>query len=278
MTLLFPGQGSQYIGMGGDLFEKFPEITNIANEVLDFPIEDLCKNEPLKLNQTQYTQPAIYTVSVLRYQQFIEDWYAPDIQFCVGHSLGEYAALYASGVFDFKTGLKLVKKRGELMQKVKNGTMAAITGADIQTIEKTIKKYEADVFIANHNSSEQIVISGNVNDLKALQPLFSKMDKVAFYPLPVSSAFHTPYMKEVAGDFIPFLENFKFSPPNIAVIANCSTELYTSGTIKHNLIKQIDHPVLWKKSMDKLLQYKQYHFYEIGPKNILSKLIKQVIN
>lgn len=278
MTLLFPGQGSQYMGMGGSLFEKFPEITKIANEVLDFSVEDICKNEPLKLNQTRYTQPAIFTVSVLRYHQFIEDWSAPNIEFCAGHSLGEYAALYAAGVFDFKTGLTLVKKRGALMQKVKNGTMAAITGADIETIEKTIKEQEADVYVANHNSSQQIVISGNANDLKKLQPIFSKMDTVAFYPLPVSGAFHTPYMKQVADDFIPFLENFTFSAPKIAVIANCSTEIYTSETIQHNLIKQIDYPVLWKNSMDKLLHYKQNHFYEIGPKNILSKLIKERIN
>ena len=161
LAYLFPGQGSQKKGMGLSLFEHYPELVKEADAILGYSIEDLCLNDPDDLlKQTQYTQPALYVVNALSYLERIkEDGKEPD--YVAGHSLGEYDALFAAGVFDFATGLKLAKRRGELMAEARNGGMAAVIGMKENEIRKVIEENELQqIDIANLNSPNQIVISG----------------------------------------------------------------------------------------------------------------------
>lgn len=277
MTILFPGQGSQYVGMGESLFMKYPGLVEEANEVLGYSIQEICLNNYEKLRQTSYTQPAIFIVSVLMYLDFLEEWNYPYINFMIGHSLGEYTALYAAGALNFKTGVQLVKKRGELMQTVKNGTMAAVIGLDAGKVDAVLKKEQKNVTIANYNSGTQVVIAGNIDDINFFQPIFSSLDDVSYHILPVSGAFHSSYMTNAAQEFSNFLDSIHFNTPRLPVLANWNTKPYMHSNIKENLVKQIDHPVLWDSSIQKLIKMGETSFFETGPRNVLSKLIKSPV-
>lgn len=158
--IIFPGQGSQIKGMGEELFDQYEELTNRADNILGYSIKDLCLYDHQKqLHLTRYTQPALYVVNALSYFKYLEAGKKPD--FLLGHSLGEYNALLAAGVFDFETGLRLVKKRGELMGQVVGGGMAAIIGLKKEEIQAGLDKNDLnDIDIANYNSEEQLIISG----------------------------------------------------------------------------------------------------------------------
>lgn len=276
MTILFPGQGSQFVGMGKRVFQRFPDLLAEANELLGYRIEDICLNDYEKLKQTNYTQPAIFTVSVLMYLDFIEQWNYPHVNALMGHSLGEYAALYAAGVFDFKTGLKLVKKRGELMSQVENGTMAAIIGMEAKDIEAILLNHDREVYVANYNSDNQVVIAGKAADLKYLQEIFTPYPGIAYHLLPVSGAFHSPFMTGVSNQFRVFLDNFQFKMPRLPVIANHNSMVYKGNSVKENLVRQINNPVFWKDGLEKLVDTGETFFYEAGPGNVLTKLMKSI--
>ena len=188
---IFPGQGSQFKGMGGALFDGFPEITAKANQVLGYDIKRLCLEDPLKqLGLTQYTQPALYVVNALYYiKKTKESGVKPD--YVAGHSLGEYNALFAAGAFDFETGLKLVQKRGELMSLESGGGMAAILGLSEDKIAHVLNENNISrVQIANYNTPSQVVISGAKKDIDRLSALFEK-ENAMYIPLNVSGAFHS---------------------------------------------------------------------------------------
>src|SRR4051794_7183580 len=163
-AILFPGQGSQFKGMGKSLFPRFRKMAAEASEILGYSIEELClKDSESKLGRTQYTQPALYVVNAMGYAQWLEDNPArtPPV-FAAGHSLGEYNALLAANVFDFQTGLKLVRKRGELMAAAGGGTMAAIIGTPVQTVRELLAKNGlTEIDFANYNTPTQIVIAGS---------------------------------------------------------------------------------------------------------------------
>jgi malonyl CoA-acyl carrier protein transacylase len=274
MTLLFPGQGSQFPGMGEALFPKYAPLIAEADEVLGYPISEVCLGGFEKLRQTNYTQPAIFLVSVMMYHEYCELWNYPYIHSLMGHSLGEYTALYVSGAFDFKTGLQLVKKRGELMQMSKNGTMAAVVGMSATEVQQLLEREKKDVYIANLNLPTQLVLAGNEVDIQYLQKVFTDNGKVNYHILPVNGAFHSPYMTGAAQEFGQYLESYTFSEPKQPVIANWNSELYTAANIKENLTKQIDHPVLWDDGIQKLKDAGETFFVEAGPKNVLSRLMK----
>lgn len=277
-TFMFPGQGSQSKGMGESLFDEFKDYTAEADKVLGYSIKELCLEDPnLNLNNTKYTQPAIYVVNALSYLKKIkENNMRPD--YLIGHSLGEYNALFAAGAFDFETGLKLVKKRGELMSSVNGGGMLAIVGLTEKQVENTLNEYVFNnIFIANLNSKFQTVISGDIRDIQNAKLIFDKNNKVLISSvLKVSGAFHSPYMTSVKEEFDKYLESFSFSNLSIPVISNLTARPYINKDIKNILSQQINHQVKWTESIRYLMGKGEKDFIEIGHGTVLRKLFAKI--
>ena len=272
---VFPGQGSQKIGMGEGLFEIYPELTELVDHLLGASIKRLCLEDPDGLlNLTQYTQPALFTVNAFTYLKQVEETNRkPD--FVVGHSLGEYDALFAAEALDFATGLKLVKKRGEIMGRVQGGGMAAIIGIDVVKIQETLRTSGCDsIDIANYNSPKQTVISGLKSDIEKVSSHFEKAGAM-FIPLKVSGAFHSRYMKDPQAEFKEFIKDFSFNQPKFPVISNYRALPY-SDNVAENLVQQISNPVRWTESIQYLLRQDQPEFEEIGPGRVLTGLINQI--
>lgn len=275
-TYMFPGQGSQARGMGGELFDEFPELTAKADEVLGYSIKELCLEDPRKeLNKTQFTQPALFVVNALSYRKRVQESGTPD--FLAGHSLGEFNALLAAECFDFETGLKLVKKRGELMSQATEGAMAAIVNASREQIETLLReKGLADVDIANCNTPVQTVISGPTADIAACQDIFN-FDRVMYVPLNTSGAFHSRLMVPAAQKFEAFLKKRKFSKPKIPVIANLTAQPYPDKGVIEYLSKQIHSSVLWSDSIHYLMSLSdEMAFVEVGHGDVLTKMILKI--
>lgn len=276
ISYLFPGQGSQAKGMGETLFDEFPELTEKADNLLGYSIKDLCLiNESKQLNQTQYTQPAIYIVNALSYLRKIKQTgKTPD--FVAGHSLGEYNALQAAGAMSFEDGLKLVKKRGELMAQVGQGAMAAVLRMSKDDIQYCLDCNSlSTIDIANYNGPTQIVISGLPENIKRAQA-FIEQAGADFIPLNTSGAFHSRYMEPVKAEFARYLEQFEFADLQIPVISNIHAEPYRTDRIKVNLANQITHSVKWQQSMQYLFEQGVDEFEEIGNGDVLTKLMLSI--
>ncbi len=271
---LFPGQGSQFRGMGEELFKKFSHIIQQADAQLGYSIEELCLKDPQRqLNKTQFTQPALYTINVLSYlDKLDQNGREPD--YVAGHSLGEYSALFAAGAFDYLTGLKLVQKRGALMSEAPKGAMAAILDidqADVKTIIDNSAYNKID--IANINSRKQCIISGLYDDIFAIEKDFIQAG-ANFIPLNVSAAFHSRYMQSVRDEFAGFLSGFQLQPLKIPVVANFTARLYPTKNYADYLNQQISNPVRWYESISWLLQKEPgILLEEIGPGEVLTKMV-----
>ncbi|GAU67578.1 putative acyltransferase [Streptomyces sp. NBRC 110611] len=276
---VFPGQGSQVKGMGKDLFDRFPELTARADRVLGYSVRTLCVDDPeRKLKQTEFTQPALYVVGALSHLALLQvGGRMPD---CVlGHSLGEYVALFAAGVYDFETGLRLVRRRGELMGQANGGTMAAVAGCDAEAVRGVLRAHGLDAIdIANVNTPSQTVIAGPEDAVQRALPLFSAEAGARCVPLNVSAAFHSRYMADAADEFGRFLDKFDFFPPKVPVIANVDARPYGPGAddIKENLRRQIDGPVQWTDSVRRLMGLGELEVHELGPGTVLTKLIARI--
>ncbi len=277
-ALLFPGQGSQVKGMGGDLFDKYPEIVTQADAVLGYSIKELCLEDPKEqLGFTAYTQPALYTVSVLAYLDKKQaDGFSVD--FAAGHSVGEYAALYSAGAFDFETGLKLVQKRGALMNEVEGGGMAAVVGLTEDKIRELLSGAGLDtVDLANFNTPEQIVISGLASDIDKCEPIIKGAGRVLFVRLNVSGAFHSRYMKDSADTYAAYINSFEFKAPASPVVSNVEATSYAStDAVKDLLIKQMYSPVRWVDSIRYIKAQGEIEFEEVGSGNVLTKLLRKI--
>lgn len=273
-TFMFPGQGSQFKGMGAELFVQFPTEVKLAQEVLGYSIEELCLNDTnQQLANTAFTQPALFIVEALSYQDQVRQGIKPT--YCIGHSLGEYAALYAAGAFDFATGLQLVQKRGELMAKAYGGGMLAVVDLPQSRIETLLQLNGVNTIdFANYNSNKQIVLSGPAHDIIKANELLSK-EALMCVPLNVSGAFHSRYMEAAANEFAQFLEPFKMSTLQTQVIANATAQPYTNAVIKENLVKQITSPVRWTETISYIKNQGESEFVEIGPGTVLTRLLKQ---
>jgi len=278
-TYVFPGQGSQIKGMGIGLFNEFSQLTEQANAILGYSIKTLCLEDPHQhLNQTRYTQPALYVVNALTYFKKIQEKNKTP-RFLAGHSLGEYNALLAASVFDFETGLKLVQKRGELMSQEREGAMAAIIGLKDNVIKKILEQQGlTNVTIANDNSHTQLVISGSKEDVREAQGLCEQAGAALVIPLKVSGAFHSPYMVSAQEEFERFLESFQFVAPSCPVISNYTARPYEAKKISTTLAQQITHPVRWTESISYILAQGETNFEEIGPGAVLSGLIRRIEN
>ncbi|MFT5162551.1 MAG: malonyl CoA-acyl carrier protein transacylase [Alteromonadaceae bacterium] len=275
-TFVFPGQGSQAKGMGGELFDEFATLTKQADDILGYSIKQLCLDDSDDvLGQTEFTQPALYIVNALSYYQQVKTT-GVIADFVAGHSLGEYNALLASGVFSFETGLRLVKKRGELMSRATGGAMAAIVNSNEQEIVSILKDNGlTGVEIANYNTPTQIVVSGLKEQVDKAAEFF-KVGRIRFLPLKTSGAFHSSLMQFASDEFATFVEQFSFGPPAIPVISNISAREYEDTEISAGLIKQITHSVRWTESIEYLLAKGEMSFVEIGNGIVLTKLIKGI--
>lgn len=277
LIYVFPGQGSQKVGMGENLFDRFPEITEVADATLGYSIKSLCLEDPSnQLTQTQYTQPALFTVNALSYLSAREEsGHAP--KFVAGHSLGEYNALFAAGAFDFATGLKLVQKRGELMSQATGGSMAAVIGLTAEQIRDVILLYgSTEVTIANLNAPQQTVISGSKEAIGAIKSSIEEAGARTFIPLRVSGAFHSRFMKPARVEFESYLKQFTFKNPTIPVISNVEALPYPPDAVADLLAQQITSPVRWVNTIQYLLSQPDPSFEEIGPGNILTGLLRQI--
>ncbi|MET0985024.1 MAG: ACP S-malonyltransferase [Steroidobacteraceae bacterium] len=278
---MFPGQGSQSMGMGGTLFDEFKELTREADEVLGYSIKELCLEDPRQeLNKTQFTQPALYVVNALSYAKKVaQTGRKPD--YVVGHSLGEFNALLAAECFDFRTGLKLVQKRGQLMGQVSNGGMAAILNASKEEIEATLTRHGlTNLDLANYNTPSQIVISGHAAEIARAQPLF-ETGTMLYYPLNTSGAFHSRFMQTAKEEFGTFLSLFEFADPKLPVVANVTARPYQSGRIHEALSAQIDSTVRWSESIQYLMARGKssndpMEFEEVGHGDVLTRLFETI--
>lgn len=275
-TFLFPGQGSQRKGMGKDLFGRYSALLASANDILGYDVATLCLEDPESLlNKTQYTQPALYIVDVFSYLDRSTSEPAPDI--VMGHSLGEYAALFAAGAFSFEAGLQLVKKRAEVMASIKNGGMLALVGLALPVVEDLLARHALrGIDVANYNSSHQIVLSGMQEDMQQARQVFEANGARLAFPLNVSGAFHSRYMKEAAASFGAYVRTFEFSPLQLPVLSNASADWYTNASIADLLEQQITSPVRWYESISRLLHFNDITFHEIGPGDVLTKMISYI--
>lgn len=270
----FPGQGSQSQGMGAELFDRYPGHVATADAVLGYSIRELCERNPEgRLRRTEYTQPALFVVSALSYlARCEEDPVPPD--YLVGHSLGEYAALFAAGVFDFETGLRLVARRGELMGRVATGSMAAVVGCDLATVESMIAGIDG-VSVANINAFDQVVLAGQDSGLDAVGPLVEAAGG-RYGRLRVSGALHSPFVTPAAGEFGRFLETVPLAAPRIPVLANLDASPHDAEGLRHRLTRQIDSPVRWLDSVLYLLERGEIEFVELGPGKVLRNLVAKI--
>ena len=281
---LFPGQGSQYVGMGLDLkenSEKAKEYFDISNEIMNCDIQSIIFNGPEELlKKTEYTQPAIYIVSVITGYLLIDEGLKPTA--LAGHSLGEYSALAIGGAFDFTTGLKLVKSRSENMANAgmeKSGTMAALVGLDDETVINLCKSYKGNgvVVPANFNSPGQVVISGNINAVEWVIKSSRDAGARMAVELNVSGAFHSPLMSPARENLAEMINSLEISDTVYPVFTNVDAKPVTKAIdIKSSLIQQLENPVLWAKSILEMKNKGINHFIEVGPGKVLQGLNKRI--
>ncbi|MDZ7672236.1 MAG: ACP S-malonyltransferase [Halanaerobiales bacterium] len=283
LAFVFPGQGSQYVEMGKDFYENFElakEYYKKANNILGFDLKKLCFEGPEeKLTETQNTQPAIFTVSMIAYELLKKEGIEPEM--VAGHSLGEYAALCAAGVFDFETGLKLVRKRGELMASAvtdgSEGTMAAIIALDQSKIEKICNKVDGVCELANINSPMQIVISGEKEAIKKAMELATEEGAKKVVELNVSSAFHSQLMEPAKNKLKKYIEEIDFNDPTIPVVANSTADIVKDrNEIVSALEKQLTSPVRWVESMELMSSKGIDVALEVGPGRVLKALMRRI--
>ena len=286
IALTFPGQGSQYVGMGKELFENFSvarEIFEEADDTLRFSVSGLCFKGPEEtLRLTENTQPAVLTTSVAALKVLqAEKGVVP--QFAAGHSLGEYSALVASEAFTFSHAVKIVRLRGKFMQEavpIGEGAMAAVLGMEKEQVEKLCEEICSDEILtpANFNSPGQIVIAGHSKAVERAIERVKQEGKKAIL-LPVSAPFHSPLMKPAGERLEKALEEISVSDLKIPVVTNVEAEANTSkDRVKGLLVAQVSSPVRWEESMRKMIEKGVEQILEVGPGKVLSGLMKRIDN
>lgn len=288
-AFVFPGQGSQQVGMGADLVKAYPEAEAtfaLADEVLGFSLSDVCFNGPDEtLNDTLNTQPALYVMGIALLRVLnatFEDELRP--AFVAGHSLGEFTALTAAGALSFTDGVRLVRERGRLMKEAGQrspGAMAAILGLDTAAIRvlchDASEKTGQIVVVANDNCDGQLVISGYRAAIEAAVALANERGARMVVPLAVSVASHSPLMESITTEFRQVLDNTPFNPPAVPVIGNVqAAPLETVDAIRSELGAQLTSTVRWTESVQAMRQAGVDTFIELGPKDVLSGLIKRI--
>lgn len=278
---VFPGQGSQFKGMGQDLYESSPvakELFDKANQILGFEITKIMfEGSDEELKQTNVTQPAIFIHSVVKAK--IAEGFSPEM--VAGHSLGEFSALVAAGVLSFEDGLQLVAQRAAAMQKaceLQPSTMAAILGLPDQVIEDICASIEEEVVVpANYNCPGQVVISGSVKGIDKACELLKAAGAKRALVLPVGGAFHSPLMEPAREELAEAIKNTVFAAPSCPIYQNFSAKPSTDiEEIKSNLIDQLTAPVKWTQSVENMVVDGAIVFVECGPGKVLQGLVKKI--
>ena len=286
-SVIFPGQGSQMIGMGKEFYNKYERVKSLfkkADEVLNFALSKIILEGPKdQLDLTKNTQPAIFLISYSIFQVAIKELNVNlnQAKFFAGHSLGEYSALSSAGYLDFSDTIKLLRARGVAMQTAVpegEGGMVAVLGSNIEIIEKVLQDNQNnfDVQIANDNSEGQIVLSGKLNDLIKLVEIF-KSKKIRSIKLPVSAPFHCRLMNKATLIMKKEIDKIEFKESDRKLISNVTAEeISDKNELKKLLIEQIENKVRWRESIMNMVNKGVDHFIEIGPGKVLSGLIKRI--
>lgn len=284
IVFVFPGQGSQYVGMGKELAEKFPVAAATlaeAERVLGWPLTKLCFEGPAEeLALTRITQPAVLAVEVACLRVLLEEGVKPAA--AAGHSLGEYGALVAAGSLEFSEALQVVARRGELMAgacEPGRGGMAAVLGLTAEKVEEICRQVRQGlVEPANYNAPGQVVIAGDREGLKEAEELAKEGGAKKVIPLNVSGPFHSSLMRPAAEGLKEVLASIHIAPPGIPVVANVTADYYLAdaGEIRKLLVEQVVRPVRWEESIRKLVADGYRHFVEVGPGSVLSGLIRRI--
>lgn len=281
-ALMFGGQGAQYAGMGKELYDNFEVCRNIfdrADNILDFKVTDMCFGEDDNLNKTEFTQPAILTMSIAVYELMKEKGLSGD--YAAGLSLGEYSALVASGAFDFETAVKLVRKRGKFMTEAVPagvGAMSAVMNLSADKIEEACKEAASygKVMIANFNAPGQIVIAGETAAVSAAEKLVLEKGAKRAVRLKVSGPFHTSLLEPAAVRLSEELKNVEIHDMAFPVLTNLTGDFVKKDEIKETLKKQVMNPVKWEQTVRKLIELGTDTFVELGPGKTLSSFVKKV--
>ncbi len=284
LAFIFPGQGSQKVGMGAELSKTYPVASKVfdeADEFLGRSISELCFEGPeSELKQTENTQLAILTCSVATLRVLTGEGICPRV--VAGHSLGEYSALVAAGVLDFTDALRLVKARAQFMAEAgeqENGTMAAILGMPPEQLQDIINQVDGVVEIANYNCPGQLVISGETEAVNEAVALASEeIGARRCRPLQVSGAFHSPLMESAQEKYRSVIESVAFKPLRTDIVMNVTGAYVTDiDDIKGLLLQQIIEPVQWEKTLNSIEEHEITDFIEVGPGIVLSGLVKRTL-
>jgi [acyl-carrier-protein] S-malonyltransferase len=258
--------------MGGDL-KDLPDVATSfqqAEEVLGWSVPEICQHPDDKVSRTLYTQPCLYVIESILVDLMRQKGHQPDV--VAGHSLGEYVALYAAGVVDFVTGLRLVKRRAELMDAASDGMMAVLMGFDMDQLQQVLQQ-TADVVLANDNSAGQVVISGTPT---AVDSVIGQIKTKRAMKLNVSGAFHSPLMAEAAKEFEAILESIPFAEAQVPVLSNVDPTPSRNATVlKQRLMQQMTERVRWREISLQFQEEGVTQVMEIGPGKVLTGLIKR---
>lgn len=282
IAFIFPGQGAQVVGMGKDLYDNYGEakkVFDIANNVLGKSITKLCFEGPEEaLKQTINTQPSIVTMSIAALEAFKSQLKITP-SFTAGHSLGEYCAMYCSGVMDLETTIKAIQKRAELMSQVKGGTMAAVLNAPAGSIEKALEEASkiGYVDVANYNSPVQVVITGDENAVSKAGELLLEAGAKRVVPLAVSGAFHSKFLEGASKEFAEFVSDLDLSSASVPVVTNVDgAATISSEDFRNKMPRQICSSVHWTQTIENMIQNGVDTFVEIGPGKVLAGLNKKI--
>ena len=286
-SVIFPGQGSQIVGMGKDFYQNFIEVKNYferANELLNKNLTKIIFDDlNNELGQTENTQPAIFLVSYSIFKTIVKEteFNINDAKYFAGHSLGEYSALCCANSISFDQTIRLLKYRGKAMQNAvpnNEGGMVAVLGANINNIKKILEenKDKYSCYIANDNSIGHIVVSGKIDSIDFFSQDLKK-NKIKYIKLPVSAPFHCPLMKNATNEMKSLILETEFKDPTHNIISNVTAKpVSNSDEIKKLLIEQIEKPVRWRESVLNMIGSGINHFIEVGPGKVLSSLVKRI--